>query len=80
VFEYRAIVAWFVCICVIWNAGNGKVFHNNEVRVKKLVEEVKNLSWNWLKIKANNLNYTISKPCLNLGTCLCIVYNFLDAK
>lgn len=57
-FEYRAIVAWFVCICVIWKA-NGKVFHNNEVRVKKLVE-VKNLSWNWLKIKANNLNYTIS--------------------
>jgi hypothetical protein len=36
-----------------------KFFHSNEVRVEKLVEEVKILSWNWLKIKPDNFKNSI---------------------
>lgn len=40
------------------------------------MDEVRIVAWSWSKIKANNLNYTISQWCLNPKACLGIVKLF----
>jgi len=55
---------------------NGKAFQNSQVSVELLVDEVRIVAWSWLKIKANNLNYTLSQWCLNPKACLGVVKLF----
>ncbi|MCI03154.1 pentatricopeptide repeat-containing protein, partial [Trifolium medium] len=51
VFADRVSVIWFAGIWCIWKARNDKVFKNKEISVDKMVESVKNLSWNWLSMR-----------------------------
>jgi len=40
------------------------------VSIRKIVEEVKVVSWNWLRFKAKSLDYNMYNWCLNPRACL----------
>jgi hypothetical protein len=64
-FSSRVSVIWFACVWCIWKARNAKCFHNKEIIIEKLVEEVKVLSWNWLRFKSKNLDFNLQHWCVN---------------
>lgn len=60
-------VVWFACI---WKARNKKCFHSKEINIRKIMEEVKVVSWNWLRFRTKSLDYNMYHYCLNSKVCL----------
>ncbi|CAI8605074.1 unnamed protein product [Vicia faba] len=52
---------------------NNKVFQNEEIQLKNLVEESKILAWRWLRLKANSIADDIVAWCKNPKACLGIL-------
>jgi len=69
-FSKRVRVVWFACVWSIWKTRNKKLFHNKEIHIEKMLEEVKVYSWSWLSTKSNIIDYNIAQWCLNPRACL----------
>jgi hypothetical protein len=66
----RVSVIWFAGIWSIWKSRNDKLFNNKDISMYHMIEEVKRLSWNWLKYKSNSMDYDIVHWYLNPRACL----------
>ncbi|KAK2394225.1 hypothetical protein QL285_056080 [Trifolium repens] len=62
---------WLVCVWVVWNERNQRLFKNYECSLTQLLDKVKLYSYRWLKTTDFNLvlNYHTwwSTPCIWLG-------------
>jgi hypothetical protein len=70
VFASRLQTIWAAGIWSIWKARNDKIFNNKEVNVDHVVENLKRMSWNWVRFKTNRLDYSINQWFSNLRACL----------
>jgi hypothetical protein len=69
----RFSVIWFACIWAAWKCRNEKAFQDKNKLVESRLEEIKWLSWKWLKSKAKGFNYAFDQWNLNPLGCLGIV-------
>jgi hypothetical protein len=76
-------LVWLVCVWVVWNERNLRVFHNSENSVHPLLDKVKLFSYRWLRTTnitlVSNIHCWWSTPSTCLGIdWLFLFYCFLD--
>ncbi|KAK2408980.1 hypothetical protein QL285_044442 [Trifolium repens] len=75
----RFSVIWFACIWASWKSRNEKTFQDKNKMLEARLEEIKWLSWKWLKSKAKCFNYAFDQWNLNPVSAwvLCLLSNRL---
>ena len=53
------LVIWFATVWNVWIARNKKVFQGEAINVTKIVENIKFLSWKWLKGRHKGFHSTL---------------------
>lgn len=68
--EKSWLVIWFATIWNIWCARNRKVFQENVIIVDEVLENIKFLSWKWLKGRKKDFQATLYDWSIEPKLCL----------
>ena len=61
------------CLWSIWKEINKRIFQNKEMKMDLLIDQVRVLSWNWLRVKSKGMKYDLAQWWTNPLACLGVV-------
>jgi len=63
-------LVWLLCVCVVWNERNNRLFNNIVTPIPCLLDKIKTLSLGWLKAKKANFVFGTQQWWSNPPICL----------